>query len=181
MTYLPQGTRIKIKEGQPLAGLTGTIKGISTSGAPVIGVGYIIEPDDKSLIYSEMYPYDIFCAFDVMFEIEWDEKDNPTKPTRNKYFERILNAPIDERGYIDLREPTSEFRQKLFDGIKSVFYDPEYERTHWSVKVNMAVDEVLTHFQDIIPASQDPIYDDIDKGWNCCLARIKMSMEHTNE
>ena len=77
--------------------------------------------------------------------------------------------------------PTSEFRQKLFDGIKSVFYDPDYERTHWSVKVNMAVDEVLTHFQDVIPASQDPIYDDIDKGWNCCLARIKMSMEHTNE
>jgi hypothetical protein len=70
MNYLPQGTRIKIKEGQPLAGLTGTIKGISTSGAPVIGVGYIIEPDDKSLIYSEMYPYDIFCAFDVMFEVE---------------------------------------------------------------------------------------------------------------
>ena len=73
--------------------------------------------------------------------------------------------------------PPSEFRQKLFDGIKSVFYDPEYERTHWSVKVNMAVDEVLTHFQDVIPASQDPIYDDIDKGWNCCLARIKTCME----
>lgn len=69
MNYLPQGTRIKIKERQPLAGLTGTIKGISTSGAPVIGVGYIIEPDDKSLIYSEMYPYDIFCALDVMFEV----------------------------------------------------------------------------------------------------------------
>ncbi len=85
-------------------------------------------------------------------DIECGEKDNPTEPTRNKYFERILNAPIDERGYVDLREPTSEFRQKLFDGIKSVFYDPEYERTHWSVKVNMAVDEVLTHFQDVIPA-----------------------------
>ena len=112
--------------------------------------------------------------------IECDEKDNPPEPTRNKYFERILNAPIDERGYVDLREPASEFRQKLFDGIKSVFYDPEYERTHWSVKVNMVVDEVLTHFQDIIPASQDPIYDDIDKGWNCCLARIKMSMEKHN-
>jgi hypothetical protein len=109
--------------------------------------------------------------------IECDEKDNPTEPTRNKYFERILNAPIDERGYVDLREPASEFRQKLFDGIKSVFYDPEYERTHWSVKVNMAVDEVLTHFQDVIPTPQDPIYDDIDKGWNLCLARIKMSME----
>jgi hypothetical protein len=79
-----------------------------------------------------------------------------------------------------LRGPTSEFRQKLFEGIKSVFYNPEYERTHWSVKVNMAVDEVLTHFKDILPASQDPIYDDIDKGWNLCLARIKMSMEKPN-
>ncbi len=113
--------------------------------------------------------------------IECDEKDNPPEPTKNKYFERILNAPIDERGYVDLREPTSEFRQKLFDGIKSVFYDPEYERTHWSVKVNMAVDDVLTHFQDIIPASRDPIYDDFNKGWNCCLTSIKMNMEHTNE
>ncbi len=90
MTYLPQGTRIKIKEGQPLAGLTGTIKGISTSGAPVIGVGYIIEPDDKSLIYSEMYPYDIFCAFDVMFEVEWDEKDNPN-------FQKIIDKMVEER------------------------------------------------------------------------------------
>jgi len=113
--------------------------------------------------------------------IECDEKDNPPEPTRNKYFERILNAPIDERGYVDLREPTSEFRQKLFDGIKSVFYDPEYERTHWSVKVNMAVDEVLTHFEDILPTSRDPIYDDFNKGWNCCLTSIKMNMEHTNE
>lgn len=51
-----------------------------------------------------------------------------------------------------LPEPTpSEFHQKLFDGIKSVFYDPEYERTHWRVKVNMAVDEVLTHFYGVIP------------------------------
>jgi hypothetical protein len=113
-------------------------------------------------------------------EIEWDEKDNPTEPTRNKYFERILNAPIDKRGYIDLRESTSEFRQKLFDGIKSVFYNPEYERTHWSVKVNMAVDEVITHFEDILPASQDPIYDDTDKGWNWCLSSIRTSMEKPN-
>jgi hypothetical protein len=77
--------------------------------------------------------------------------------------------------------PPSEFRQKLFDGIKSVFYDPEYERTHWSVKVNMAVDEVLTHFQDVIPASQEPVYDNFDKGWNCCLTSIKTCMEHTND
>jgi hypothetical protein len=75
-------------------------------------------------------------------------------------------------------EPTSTvFRQKLFDGIKSVFYDPDYERTHWKMKVDMAVDEVLTHFYDILPEPQEPICDEFVKGWNCCLAEIKMYME----
>jgi len=109
-------------------------------------------------------------------EIEWDEKDNPPEPTRNKYFERILNAPIDERGYIDLREPPSEFRQKLFDGIKSVFYDPEHERIHWSVKVNMAVDEVLTHFQDIIPDQCFSTFTKYEAGRNECIAKLKEKM-----
>jgi hypothetical protein len=77
-------------------------------------------------------------------------------------------------------EPTSVFRQKLFDGIKSVFYDPEYERTHWKMKVDMAVDEVLTHFEDILPEPQEPIYDDTDKGWNWCLSSIRTSMENPN-
>jgi hypothetical protein len=138
----------------------------------------LVEDANKIIGDTESYCLDDPSEYD---EIEWDEKDNPPEPTRNKYFERILNAPIDERGYIDLREPASEFRQKLFDGIKSVFYDPEYERTHWSVKVNMAVDEVLTHFQDVIPESQEPVYDDFDKGWNCCLAKIKTCMEHIND
>jgi hypothetical protein len=106
-------------------------------------------------------------------DIERGEKDNPTEPTRNKYFERILNAPIDERGYVDLREPASEFRQKLFDGIKSVFYDPEYERTHWSVKVNMAVDEVLTHFEDIIPDQCFSTFTKYEAGRNECIAKLK--------
>jgi len=75
----------------------------------------------------------------------------------------------------------SEFRQKLFDGIKSVFYDPDYERTHWKMKVNMAVDEVLTHFYDIIPEPQEPICDEFVKGWNCCLAEIKTCMEYTDD
>jgi len=44
-----------------------------------------------------------------------------------------------------------------------VFYDPEYERTHWKMKVNMAVDEVLTHFYDIIPEPQEPICDDLNR------------------
>jgi hypothetical protein len=109
--------------------------------------------------------------------IKCDEKDNPPEPTRNKYFERILNAPIDERGYIDLREPASEFRQKLFDGIKSVFYDPEYERTHWSVKVNMAVDEVFTHFYEVIPDKEYHSKQTYDMGWNDCIDAIKGGME----
>ncbi len=78
-------------------------------------------------------------------------------------------------------EPTpTVFRQKLFDGIKSVFYDPEYERTYWKHKVNMAVDEVLTHFYDVIPNTKE-IVDDFEKGWNSCLTSIDMCMEHTRD
>jgi hypothetical protein len=78
-------------------------------------------------------------------------------------------------------EPTpTVFRQKLFDGIKSVFYDPDYERTHWKMKVNMAVDEVLTHFYDVIPNTKE-IVDDFEKGWNSCLTSIDMCMEHTDD
>jgi hypothetical protein len=80
------------------------------------------------------------------------------------------------------QEPTSTvFRQKLFDGIKSVFYDPEYERTHWKLKVDMAVDEVLTHFYDILPEPQEPDCDEFVKGWNCCLAEIEACMEFSDD
>jgi hypothetical protein len=77
------------------------------------------------------------------------------------------------------QEPTSTvFRQKLFDGIKSVFYDPEYERTHWKMKVDMAVDEVLTHFYDILPEPfEKELQDDFEKGWNSCLKSIEIYME----
>ena len=87
--------------------------------------------------------------------IEWDEKDNPPEPI------------------------STVFRQKLFDGIKSVFYAPEYERTHWKMKVNMTVDEVLTHFYDIIPEPREPVYGDFDRAWNSCIRSIKMRMEDT--
>jgi hypothetical protein len=79
-------------------------------------------------------------------------------------------------------EPTSTvFRQKLFDGIKSVFYDPDYERTHWKMKVDMAVDEVLTHFYDILPEPQEPVCDEFVEGWNCCLAEIEACMEFSDD
>ena len=111
-------------------------------------------------------------------EVECDEKDNPPELTPNKFLQRILDEKIDERGYVDLREPTSsEFRQKLFDGIKSVFYDPEYELTHWKMKVNMAVDEVLTHFYDVIPDKEYPSNNTYDMGWNDCIDAIKGEME----
>ena len=81
-----------------------------------------------------------------------------------------------------LPEPTSTvFRQKLFDGIKSVFYDPDYERTHWKLKVDMVVDEVLTHFYDVIPKSQEPVYGDFDEGWDSCLKCIEMRMEFSDD
>jgi Fe-S cluster biosynthesis and repair protein YggX len=82
-----------------------------------------------------------------------------------------------------LPEPTSTvFRQKLFDGIKSVFYDPEYERTHWKMKVDMAVDEVLTHFYDILPEPEEYIGDygpsqGYVDGWNHYHEIIKEKLE----
>jgi hypothetical protein len=82
-----------------------------------------------------------------------------------------------------LPEPTSTvFRQKLFDGIKSVFYDPDYERTHWKMKVDMAVDEVLTHFYDVIPeeqsaaGSQNVDVEFLVDGYNDCLNEIKSKL-----
>ena len=81
------------------------------------------------------------------------------------------------------QEPTSTvFRQKLFDGIKSVFYDPDYERTHWKMKVDMAVDEVLTHFYDILPepqnaaGSQNVDVEFLVDGYNDCLNEIKSKL-----
>jgi hypothetical protein len=99
---------------------------------------------------------------------EWKETQRKIDSNYDELVERGTAPP----------EPTSTvFRQKLFDGIKSVFYDPDYERTHWKLKVDMAVDEVLTHFYDILPEPQEPVYDEFAKGRNCCLAEIKMYME----
>jgi len=86
-------------------------------------------------------------------EIEWDEKDNLTK------------------------SEMSEFRQKLFDGIESIFYKAAYKNTHWEMKVNMAVDEVLSHFYDVIPDENEVPYDKYEKGWNDCIDAIKGGME----
>jgi hypothetical protein len=69
MEGYPQGTRIRMKDDQPLPGVTGTIVGRCTQGQPVIGINYIIRPDDSSQVKCEQYPYDFFSAFECMFTV----------------------------------------------------------------------------------------------------------------
>jgi hypothetical protein len=71
----------------------------------------------------------------------------------------------------------SVFREKLFNGIRSVFCHPDYERTYWKMKVNMVVDEVLTHFYDVIPDKADFSNKSYDGGWNDCIDAITTQME----
>jgi hypothetical protein len=95
--------------------------------------------------------------------IDYDGKDN---------IEEILDNPTTLP-----KSEMSEFRQKLFDGIESIFYNAAYKNTHWEMKVNMAVDEVLSHFYDVIP---DKVYysnHTSDMGWNDCIDAIKGGME----
>lgn len=64
-TNLKQGTRIKFV----INGLSGngTIVGIANNGLPVIGKGYIIEPDEK--LKSDVYDYTHFVAFEFQFKV----------------------------------------------------------------------------------------------------------------
>jgi hypothetical protein len=120
--------------------------------------------------FKDVYGYypDVLSLSWIGFQLGW----NAAMQNQNN-IEEVFDNPT------TLPEsPTSEFRQKLFDGIKSVFYDPEYERTHWSVKVNMAVDEVLTHFEDILPDKATHYSSsNYDAGWNDCISSIKGEME----
>jgi hypothetical protein len=111
--------------------------------------------------------------------------DEPYCPDEPEYYDEV---EFDLKEGTAPPEPTPTiFRQKLFDGIKSVFYDPDYERTHWKQKVNMAVDEVLTHFYEVIPnkyeviPNKKEIVSDFEKGWNCCVVNIEMCMEHIDD
>ena len=94
------------------------------------------------------------------------------EPINNKYaftyYRHGYTASQEQQNQVNefLDNPTtipepkvSIFRQKLFDSIKSVFYNPEYEKTHWKLKVDMAVDEVLTQFYDILPEPEEYIGD----------------------
>ena len=53
----------------------------------------------------------------------------------------------------------NDLRQKLFDGIESIFYGPEYTKTYWRMKVDMCVDEVLTRILDELPEPEEYIGD----------------------
>jgi hypothetical protein len=145
----------------------------------------------------------VYCRYPDKYGSAWDifekgyaraQKDykvgeyQPTPQERGDRIHKEVEKLLEKNWYVDakdliesettLPEPTpSVFRQKLFDGIKSVFYDPEYERTHWKMKVNMAVDEVLTHFYDVIPDKEYHSNTTYDMGWNDCIDAIKGEME----
>jgi hypothetical protein len=149
----------------------------------------------------------VYCRYPDKYGSAWDsfekgyaraQKDykvgeyEPTPQERGDRIHWEVEKLQEKNWYVDAKdliesetspqEPTSTvFRQKLFDGIKSVFYDPDYERTHWKMKVDMAVDEVLTHFYDILPEPQEPVCDEFVKGWNCCLAEIEACMEFSDD
>jgi hypothetical protein len=113
-------------------------------------------------------------------DVKYQNDEEPYCPDEPEYYDEI---ECDIKEGTAPPEPTSTvFRQKLFDGIKSVFYDPDYERTHWKMKVDMAVDEVMTHFYDILPEPEEYIGDygpsqGYVDGWNHYHKIIKEKLE----
>jgi hypothetical protein len=76
----------------------------------------------------------------------------------------------------------TDLRQKLFDGIESIFYGSEYTKTYWRVKVDMCVDEVLTHILEELPEPEEYIGDygpsqGYVDGWNHYREIIKEKLE----
>ena len=69
MTNLKCGTRVKLNHPPHLEGVEGKIIGMSGSHQSAIGATYIIKPDDGSKIYSKEYPYEVFSAFECMFDV----------------------------------------------------------------------------------------------------------------
>ena len=72
----------------------------------------------------------------------------------------------------------NNLRKKLFDGIESIFYNEEYIKTHWRLKVDMCVDEVLTHILNELPEVEVkgiglPEY---HIGYNHCVDKIKYNL-----
>jgi hypothetical protein len=133
--------------------------------------------------------FELFGSKGILNGLRLSTKEyQPTPQERGDQIHKEVEKLQEKNWYVDAKdliesgtepsEPTSTvFRQKLFDGIKSVFYDPDYERTHWKLKVDMAVDEVLTHFYDIIPDKADFSNQNYDAGFNDCIDNIKIQME----
>jgi len=65
MKDLKQDQRVKY-DIDSLTG-TGKIVGVATTGQPIIGRSYIIEPDVS--IVSDVYPYSHFVAFEVQLTL----------------------------------------------------------------------------------------------------------------
>ncbi len=65
MENLKQGTRVKF-DVQTFKGM-GTIVGVATTGQPIIGKMYIIEPDEK--LQSDVYDYTHFVACEFQFKV----------------------------------------------------------------------------------------------------------------
>lgn len=65
MENLKQGTRVEF-EVQNIKG-TGTIVGVATSGQPIIGKMYIIEPDEK--LSNDVYDYTHFVSWECQFKV----------------------------------------------------------------------------------------------------------------
>lgn len=61
MKKLTQGTKVKFHIGDFKG--TGKVVGLSINEQPIIGVGYIIEPDES--IENDTYPYSHFICFAI--------------------------------------------------------------------------------------------------------------------
>lgn len=66
MEDLKQGTRVEFDIDGNIKG-KGTIVGVATNGAPVIGKCYIIYPDEP--ICNEVYNYSHFVAWEFQFNV----------------------------------------------------------------------------------------------------------------
>ena len=127
----------------------------------------VIQAFKKTFGYTPKVNSDVFTYYKLGYNASQEQQNQV-----NEFLDNPTTIP----------EPkVSVFRQKLFDSIKSVFYNPEYEKTHWKLKVDMAVDEVLNLFDEALPSSNVPAYDDSDRGWNTCLELIKNYMERTDD
>jgi hypothetical protein len=69
MTQLKPGTVVKLNQPPHLNGVFAKVVGRATDGAPVIGISYILKPEDPSKIYSKEYPYEYMCAPECMFDV----------------------------------------------------------------------------------------------------------------